>query len=109
MKNYQSENPKRNPMLPKIFKQNPRSKKFLKQKRQVKIIKLKANSKKGPFQGTIDYKNVVLLRRYISVEGKILPRRITGLTSKQQRYMSLAIKNARIMTLLPFVNQFVNQ
>nr|YP_009105880.1 ribosomal protein S18 [Microthamnion kuetzingianum]AIT94722.1 ribosomal protein S18 [Microthamnion kuetzingianum] len=58
-----------------------------------------------PTQGTIDYKNVILLRKFITAEGKILPRRLSGLTAKQQRYMTNAIKNARIMSLLPFISQ----
>ncbi|MCT7948551.1 30S ribosomal protein S18 [Ancylothrix sp. C2] len=53
----------------------------------------------------IDYKDVDLLRKFITERGKILPRRITGLTAKQQRDMTLAIKRARILALLPFVNQ----
>ncbi len=56
-------------------------------------------------RGTIDYKNVVLLRKLITAEGKILPRRINKLTAKQQRYTSKAIKSARIMGLLPFINK----
>jgi small subunit ribosomal protein S18 len=55
--------------------------------------------------GTIDYKNVVLLRKFITEDGKILPRRVTGLSAKQQRYMAKAIKTARVMGLLPFVNK----
>lgn len=54
---------------------------------------------------TIDYKNVVLLRKFISSEGKILPRRITGLSAKQQRYIAKAIKNARMVGLLPFIHK----
>ncbi|MEB3291840.1 MAG: 30S ribosomal protein S18 [Synechococcales bacterium] len=53
----------------------------------------------------IDYKDVDLLRKFITERGKILPRRITGLTAKQQRDLTLAIKRARILALLPFVNQ----
>jgi len=53
----------------------------------------------------IDYKDVDLLRKFITERGKILPRRITGLTAKQQRYLTEAIKRARILALLPFVNQ----
>jgi len=56
-------------------------------------------------QGTIDYKNIVLLRKFITAEGKILPRRISGLTAKQQRYMAKAIKNARMTGFLPFINK----
>lgn len=55
-------------------------------------------------RGTIDYKNVILLRRFITAEGKILPRRISRLSAKQQRYITKAIKNARMMGLLPFIN-----
>jgi small subunit ribosomal protein S18 len=53
---------------------------------------------------TIDYKNTKLLVKFISPQGKILPRRATGLTAKQQRNMATAIKQARMSGLLPFVN-----
>lgn len=52
----------------------------------------------------IDYKDVDLLRKFITERGKILPRRITGLTSQQQRALTRAIKRARLLALLPFVN-----
>ena len=53
----------------------------------------------------IDYKDVDLLRKFITERGKILPRRITGLTAKQQRTLTVSIKRARIMALLPFISQ----
>jgi small subunit ribosomal protein S18 len=53
----------------------------------------------------IDYKDVDLLRKFITERGKILPRRITGLTAKQQRQITKAIKRARILALLPFINR----
>lgn len=53
----------------------------------------------------IDYKDVDLLRKFVTERGKILPRRITGLTAKQQRDLTKAIKRARLVALLPFVNQ----
>ncbi|MBW4639143.1 MAG: 30S ribosomal protein S18 [Gloeocapsa sp. UFS-A4-WI-NPMV-4B04] len=53
----------------------------------------------------IDYKDVDLLRKFITERGKILPRRITGLTSNQQRDLTVAIKRARLIALLPFINQ----
>jgi small subunit ribosomal protein S18 len=53
----------------------------------------------------IDYKDVDLLRKFVTERGKILPRRITGLTAKQQRDLGVAIKRARVIALLPFVNQ----
>lgn len=52
----------------------------------------------------IDYKDVDLLRKFVTERGKILPRRITGLTSQQQRALTLAIKRARVLALLPFIN-----
>lgn len=53
----------------------------------------------------IDYKHCGLLENYIGGGGKILPRRQTLLTAKQQRYIASTIKTARIMGLLPFVSK----
>jgi small subunit ribosomal protein S18 len=52
----------------------------------------------------IDYKDVELLRKFVTERGKILPRRISGLTAKQQRDVTLAIKRARQIALMPFIN-----
>jgi small subunit ribosomal protein S18 len=52
----------------------------------------------------IDYKDVDLLRKFVTERGKILPRRITGLTSKQQRDLTLSIKRSRQVALMPFIN-----
>ncbi|AJQ30056.1 MULTISPECIES: 30S ribosomal protein S18 [Pelosinus] len=51
---------------------------------------------------TIDYKEVGKIRRYTTERGKILPRRISGNCAKHQRSVTLAIKRARIVALLPF-------
>ena len=51
---------------------------------------------------TIDYKEVNKLRRYVTEKGKILPRRVTGLCAKHQRELTIAIKRARHIALLPF-------
>ena len=51
----------------------------------------------------IDYKDVELLKRFISPNGKITPRRVTGTSAKYQRMLSTAIKRARQMALLPYV------
>ena len=51
----------------------------------------------------IDYKDVDLLRKFITDRGKILPRRITGNCAKHQRMLARAIKRARMVALLPFV------
>ena len=50
----------------------------------------------------IDYKDVAKLRRYISERGKILPRRVTGTCAAHQRQLTVAIKRARHLALLPF-------
>ncbi|ALS75579.1 30S ribosomal protein S18 [Planococcus sp. CP5-4] len=51
----------------------------------------------------IDYKDTDLLKKFISERGKILPRRVTGTSAKWQRRLTIAVKRARIMALLPFV------
>jgi len=51
----------------------------------------------------IDYKDTELLRKFITERGKILPRRITGVSAHYQRLLSAAIKRSRHMALLPFV------
>ncbi|CDF27601.1 30S ribosomal protein S18 [Dialister pneumosintes] len=50
----------------------------------------------------LDYKDVATLRNFISERGKILPRRVTGVSAKYQRKINLAIKRARAIALLPF-------
>ncbi|MDC0200645.1 30S ribosomal protein S18 [Candidatus Pelagibacter sp.] len=60
--------------------------------------------KKCPLTGknapTVDYKNIKLLKRYITENGKILPSRITSVSQKKQRELSLSIKRARNLALL---------
>lgn len=51
----------------------------------------------------IDYKNIRILRRYVSMHGKIQPKYYSGVCAKHQRGLSNAIKTARIAALLPFV------
>lgn len=51
---------------------------------------------------SIDYKDTDTLKRFLTEGGKILPRRLTGLTAKQQRQLTLAIKRARHLALLPY-------
>ncbi|GLI82950.1 MULTISPECIES: 30S ribosomal protein S18 [Rossellomorea] len=52
----------------------------------------------------IDFKDVELLKKFISERGKILPRRVTGTNAKYQRKLTRAIKRARTMALLPYVS-----
>lgn len=51
----------------------------------------------------IDYKDVNKLKRYVSERGKILPRRITGNCAKHQRAITVAVKRARHVALMPYV------
>ncbi len=64
--------------------------------------------RKCPFSGEnapkIDYKNIPLLKQFISERGKILPSRITSVSAKKQRELAKAIKNARMIALIPFVS-----
>ncbi|MDR1615927.1 MAG: 30S ribosomal protein S18 [Syntrophomonadaceae bacterium] len=53
----------------------------------------------------VDYKDISKLRRYITERGKILPRRITGNCANHQRQITIAIKRARTMALLPYTSE----
>ena len=53
---------------------------------------------------SIDFKDVAKLRKYVSERSKILPRRITGTCAKHQRELTLAIKRARHIALLPYIS-----
>lgn len=61
-------------------------------------------ARRNPIEGMtyVDYKDVDLLRRFISDRGKIRSRRVTGVSPRQQRMLAAAIKNAREMALLPY-------
>ena len=55
---------------------------------------------------TIDYKDVARLRRYLSERAKIVPRRVTGTCARHQRELTVAIKRARHIALLPYVADY---
>ena len=57
----------------------------------------------------IDYKNVKLLQKFVSEQGRIIPKRITGTSSKYQRQLAIAVKRARHMALLPYVSESIRQ
>ena len=63
----------------------------------------------GPNAPTIDWKNVKLLSRFISERGKIIPSRITAVSQKKQRELAKAIKRARYMDLIPYVQHDTDQ
>ncbi len=59
----------------------------------------------GPDGIKIDYKDVKLLQRFITEKGKIIPSRISSVSVKHQRALAQAIKRARFLALLPYVNE----
>ena len=65
--------------------------------------------RRDPFGGKdviyLDYKEIKLLERFIDDQGKILPRRITGVSAKNQNRVTEAIKRARHMAFVPFVGE----
>ncbi|GAB4297472.1 MAG: 30S ribosomal protein S18 [Myxococcota bacterium] len=70
------------------------------------VPKTRRRSKADPFESDkslkIDYKDPETLKRFISERGKIIPSRISGVSAKNQRKLTLAIKRARHLALLPF-------
>lgn len=54
---------------------------------------------------SVDYKDVDMLRRFVTERGKIMPRRMTGTCAKHQRIISAAVKRARMVALLPYVSR----
>ena len=53
----------------------------------------------------LDYKDTLRLRKYITERGKIVPRRISGNCAKHQRWLTEAVKRARVIALLPFTSE----
>lgn len=67
-----------------------------------RMIRRKKVSRINEEEATIDYKDLDLLKEYITETGKIVPSRITGNSAKQQRELCKAIKRARMIALLPY-------
>lgn len=65
----------------------------------------KVNQFAGDNIKKIDYKDVNMLKRFVSDRGKILPRRVTGNSAKAQRKLTIAIKRARHLALLPYTQE----
>ena len=71
-------------------------------KAELRKPKPKSNPLKAAKITEIDYKDVALLRKFISDRGKIRARRVTGVSVQEQRRIATAVKNAREMALLPY-------
>ena len=67
------------------------------------MVVIKQKSSAINIKQKIDYKDIDLLNLFVTEQGKILPRRATGVTIQQQRKLAKAIKRARILSLFPFV------
>lgn len=72
-------------------------------------VKYAKKKKSCPFLSAgykeIDYKDIDLLKQFVTERGKILPRRITGVSARFQNLIKMAVKQARHMALLPFVSE----
>ena len=68
----------------------------------MKIILTQEVSGLGAPGDVVDYKDTALLRKFISDRGKIRARRVTGVSTQEQRAIARAVKNAREMALLPY-------
>ena len=89
---------KRKKLQNKKNKQSNFAKLSIFQNNKYKFKKSSPHSVKGA--PTIDYKNIKLLKKYISENGKILPSRITNICQKKQRELSISIKRARNLALI---------
>ena len=69
------------------------------------MISKKLKASPFHFNKKIDYKDIDLLGLFVTEQGKILPRRATGISVQQQRKLAKAIKRARILCLFPFVSK----
>ena len=62
-----------------------------------------------PNSPIIDYKDLKMLNRYITEKGKIVPSRITGVSTKRQKELAKAIKRARFLSLMSYTNKYISQ
>ena len=88
--------------IPRLTPRAPNLKEHHDAKAEIRKPKPKQNPLKAADVTVIDYKDVALLRKFISDRGKIRARRVTGVTVQEQRKIAQAIKNAREVALLPY-------
>jgi small subunit ribosomal protein S18 len=68
---------------------------------------MKTKKTKRVIDGYIDYKDAKQLHKFITDQGKIIPRRITGLSAKQHRELVRAIKRARQIAIMPYISEAI--
>lgn len=66
---------------------------------------MNTTEKKNKTKKNFDYKDIIDLKKFISENGKIIPKRTTGLTAKEQRQLAKSIKYARFLSLIPYCDQ----
>tara|TARA_Y100001954_G_C15640146_1_gene517269 strand:+ start:167 stop:439 length:273 start_codon:yes stop_codon:yes gene_type:complete len=88
----------------KQIRNNMRMKKKVFDNTSTKLLINKSCPLSGKDAPLVDYKNIDLLKKYTTEKGKILPSRVTQVSTKKQRQLSLSIKRARYLALLPFVS-----
>tara|TARA_B100000035_G_scaffold10087_1_gene8584 strand:- start:19 stop:264 length:246 start_codon:yes stop_codon:yes gene_type:complete len=69
-----------------------------------KLLYKKSCPLSGKDAPAVDYKNIYVLKKYMTEKGKILPSRVTQVSTKKQKELTLAIKRARFLALLPYVS-----
>ena len=80
-------------------------KKYLKTDKRPYDFRQRSCPLSGKNAPRVDYKNLKLLKKFTSERGKILPKRITSVSTKKQKELSKAIKRARFLALLPYINK----
>ncbi|OGC51483.1 MAG: 30S ribosomal protein S18 [Candidatus Buchananbacteria bacterium RIFCSPHIGHO2_01_FULL_39_8] len=78
-----------------------------KKKKPAKPAPRRLRLAKKVFLKDIDYKNIEVIKQFLSPRFKILPRKVTGLNAKMQTQLKLELKKARIMGLLPFTDRHI--
>ena len=86
-------------MSPRVQRSNTKKRRKKRGPGRKKVCPFKADPQ---LAAQLDYKNVELLERFVTDRGKIIPRRISGVSSYYQRKLALAIKQARNIALLPY-------
>ena len=105
MEENKTQNTQRAPYAKKFERGNSQGKSFQRYSKKRFVYKKRVCFFCKNKNSKIDYKDVSVLRRFVGESFKITPRRFTGTCAKHQRKLSVEIKKARIMALIPFTDQ----
>mgnify|MGYP002701198588 CR=1 FL=1 len=73
-------------------------------RKKLKIVQMRGKMSKYNLPKTVDYKNVNILKQFITETGKIIPARVTGVSASNQRKLTKYIKIARFLALIPYTD-----